>query len=345
MKLRGTVIQGTLALAGLLAAYSTWQRGPEREEGSALVADISHKNLQKVRFASDGAWSELEPEGACDDRRFLVRISAAPTPPPPAHNDDEDMAPPDAGVQQSLPKAETAARAEPVVREYTAAKDADRVFKLFAPFYATRSLGAVDDRQRAALRTIADKTGTLELASSGGTYKYEVYYSPGNELAYLKPENSNQMYVFPGDRLETLRSGESLIERRPHDFEPGAYDTLVVKKDGKQREFKVTHEGRTVKLIPKAGKKADDFATNWHQKVANFYTENPLGKGENPPAGEPKVVLRLEYLNGGKPVGFTEIAKDPSGATFARTELLKGWAPAPAITQPAQEAEKILGAS
>jgi hypothetical protein len=50
MKVRGAMIQGGLAGLGLIAAYATWQREPERAAGEVMVLDAKKSTLERIRF-------------------------------------------------------------------------------------------------------------------------------------------------------------------------------------------------------------------------------------------------------------------------------------------------------
>ena len=54
MNVRGAAVQSGLAALGLVVAYTTWQREPERAPGEVIVIDVNKSDVQKVRF-DDGA--------------------------------------------------------------------------------------------------------------------------------------------------------------------------------------------------------------------------------------------------------------------------------------------------
>jgi hypothetical protein len=68
-----------------------------------------------------------------------------------------------------------------------------------------------------------------------------------------------------------------------------------------------------------------------------------LGAGEPVKAGAPKVALRLDSLQRGAVKGFLELAVDPRGGFWARSENTAGWV---AVHQGAaeviEEARKLL---
>ena len=85
MRTRGAAIQGGLAALGLVAAYTTWQRAPERAPGEATVVDAAKSDITKVRFDDGARWVELEPKPAGDEEGGIaiwMRLSAQPSPAP-----------------------------------------------------------------------------------------------------------------------------------------------------------------------------------------------------------------------------------------------------------------------
>jgi hypothetical protein len=46
MNVRGAAIQSGLAALGLIVAYGTWQREPERAPGEVVVVDASKSELK-----------------------------------------------------------------------------------------------------------------------------------------------------------------------------------------------------------------------------------------------------------------------------------------------------------
>src|SRR5262249_19730262 len=87
MKARGAAIQGSLAAFGLIAAYATWQREPERAPGEVTVLDAGKNDITKIRFEGEGGkWTELEAKNEAEGRVVWLRLSGkadakpAPTP-------------------------------------------------------------------------------------------------------------------------------------------------------------------------------------------------------------------------------------------------------------------------
>ena len=72
--------------------------------------------------------------------------------------------------------------------------------------------------------------------------------------------------------------------------------------------------------------KPEELVKNWHEKIWNrLIVTEVLSEGEQPKAGPPQVQLRLDYSLKGQPKGWLELAFDPSGATWARSENTPSW--------------------
>ena len=123
---------------------------------------------------------------------------------------------------------------------------------------------------------------------------------------------------------------------------------LALASAGKKREFVVIgrENPHGYKVAPaKAADKPDETARNFHDKLLRLMPVEIYGKAEVPEVGAPTPSVRLDYFDGGKPIGYVELAKvdapassapptpSPHGATasvprteyFARTEHTPGW--------------------
>ena len=82
MKAQGAAIQGGLAAVALIAAYTTWQREPERKSGEVAIIDASASDVQKIRYEDSSGptvkWVELERRKEADGPRVWLRVAARP---------------------------------------------------------------------------------------------------------------------------------------------------------------------------------------------------------------------------------------------------------------------------
>src|SRR5438105_3314658 len=63
MNVRGAAVQSGLAALGLVVAYTTWQREPERAPGESIVVDVNKSDVQKGPFAVSDPYVKDEQDG------------------------------------------------------------------------------------------------------------------------------------------------------------------------------------------------------------------------------------------------------------------------------------------
>jgi hypothetical protein len=214
-------------------------------------------------------------------------------------------------------------------RELRGNETAQKLYERFAPLRASRALGTLSDDKLKELG-LADSKRKLEVTAGGTRYAFKIG-TPASGLStpYLQNEADGKVYLLGGTVLGDLESASSrLIDRRFHDFKPNEVDTLTVKAADKQREFEFSagELGQNAKLTPKAAPdKPDDFAKNWHDRIWRLIPVDLLGKGEQPAAGDPKVVVRVDYGFKGKPRGYVELGQAGPSDLYARSEFSAGW--------------------
>src|SRR5207249_3312658 len=114
MNVRGAAVQSGLAALGLVVAYTTWQREPERAPGESIVVDVNKSDVQKVRF-DDGAGKTVELSQRKErDEEPRVWLNLGPD------------------VKTKKP-----------AREVPGNEGAERLWEKFAPLRATRALGVL----------------------------------------------------------------------------------------------------------------------------------------------------------------------------------------------------------
>jgi hypothetical protein len=319
MNVRGAAVQSGLAALGLVVAYTTWQREPERAPGEVVVVDVNKGDVQKIRI-DDGAGKTVElerrQEGRDEEPRVWLKLS------------------PDA--KQKKP-----------AREVPGNDGAERLWEKFAPLRATRALGTLKADKLKELGLEAPKK-KLELTARGVTHSFAVGSSPfGVSDPYVKDTQDGRVYVLGGGVINDLESaGMRLVERQLHAFKPGDFDSVTISSGGKSRTLQAppAENPLSAKLVnPKTGK-PDDMGKNWHDKVWRLMVAEVLGKGEQPTGGTPEIACKVEYGWHGKQKGFIEIgrvappavASGPvapppgQGELFARTEHTAGWDKLPA---------------
>ena len=137
MKVRGAAIQGGLALLALGAAYLTWRREPEPHDGDVVALDLTRSALEKVRYEDGRKWVELTKGTLGSEEVVWVREGQKPQPPPPPA--------PDAGMAATDGGTAEAPRLK--IREFRGNEMALKLYEKFAPLYAARALGALDEKK------------------------------------------------------------------------------------------------------------------------------------------------------------------------------------------------------
>jgi len=281
MNVRGAAVQSGLAALGLVVAYTTWQREPERAPGEVVVVDVNKSDVTSVRLdAGDGKTIELErrKEAHDEEPRVWLKLSAD-------------------------------AKAKKPARELPGNEGAERLWDKFAPLRATRALGAMKADKLKELGLDAPKK-KLEVTARGVKHTFDVGASPfGVSDPYVKASDG-KVYVLGGGVINDLESaGVRLIDRQLHAFKPGDFDAVTITAGGKSRTLQVppAENQFAAKLLGKGGK-PDDMAKNWHDKVWRIMVTDVLGKSEQPTSGTPEVACKVEYGWRGKPKGFVELA-------------------------------------
>lgn len=328
---RQVALQGTLALAGLCAAYFTWQRGVELAPGEVFVVDVGKNDLSQVRFddrekPDKATWVELIRAADETGSFTQVHLSAQEKPAP--------------GKEQAPIKVP-----ERLVR---GSDSADKLFASFAPWRASRGLGVLDAARLKDLGLDAPKK-QLTLTLRNGKRSFAIAPAPpGGSEPYLRDEASGQVYVVSRSFLSDFQTASSLlVERHLHGFKVEDADRVSIQRGAKKKDFLVSRGEDGVRLSPLATPdKPDSAAKTWHDRAFALWPMDVLGKDEAPAEGAPQVDLRIDYSKRGRQLGFVEVAKVPAVTTgsegakdtlFARSERTLGW------FKLASDAQSLLG--
>ena len=284
MKAPGAMLQGGLAAVGLIAAYTTWQRAPERKAGESVIVDASASDVQKVRYEDNSGkspkWVELERRKEEGGPRVWLHVSAR--------------------TEQKTPE-----------RELRGNEAATKLFDKLAPLKATRALGVLAADKLKEVGLDAPKKH-FELTVRGNKRSFSIGASPfGVSDPYVKDDADGKVYVLGGGVVSDLDGAAiRLVDRTLHDWKSAEFDALSVTAAGKTRELVQTNAETPAqaKLTSKAGK-TDETAKNWHDKIMKIVVSDVLGKGEVPLHGEPQIALRVDYTSHGKKRGYIEIGR------------------------------------
>lgn len=324
MKARGAAVQGALAVAGLAAAYFTWQRPPTPDASEVVVLDATKNALEKVRYDDGTRWVELSRTREQGEPVVWLTQGGRPAPAAPVSDGGVDGG----ALAASLPPPPAPLPTEP--RVFRGGERADKAYDRFAPLRATRALGTLSEEKVKELG-LQDSKRRLEVSASGVQRRFVVASATtGLAAPYLQDEQDKKVYLVSSALFTELDpTSQQLFERRLHAFKAGDFDAFTVAAEGKSKAYVVTgaETPAQTRVAPKASPdKPDEVAKLWHDKVmSRLMVTEVLPRGEKPKAGEPTVALRVDYAARGKPKGWLELGNDPAGGLWARTELTANW--------------------
>lgn len=299
MNTRAVVPQVALAAVGLVAAFLVWQREPETMPGGVTVLDVSKRSLQRARYEDAARVVELYR----DER-------------------DEEM------VWVRLGSAASAEGEQAPTRELRGNEAARSLFASLAPLEGMRALGVVDAKKleelgitgspRRLSLTVGGQEQVLELASPVGTD----WGSP-----YVRREDGRVFLLGPTLLPDLEGAATRLVDRQMHTLGPEDFDAFTVTQGKNVRAFVVSGKPPgPVTVSPRSAPGApDERVRNWHERVWQLQPQELLGRGEEPPGGEPEQLFQVEYARGDKAAGYIIVARDAEGAFYARTEHTVGW--------------------
>jgi hypothetical protein len=333
---RQVALQATLALAGLCAAYFTWQRAAELAPGEVFVIDSGKNDVSAVRFDDQekSVWVELTTTS--DENGPFTSVHLSPQERATTAKDQTKDQTKDHNKDQKPSKTP-----ERMVRGSEAA---DKLLAGFAPLRASRGLGILDPTRLKDLGLDEPKRH-FTLTLRNGKRAFAIAPAPpGGSEPYLRDEVSGQVYVVSRSLLSDFQSAASLlVERRLHGFKVEEADRVAIQRGGKKEEFVISRSEDRVQLSPVSSPdKPDSTAKTWHDRAFAVWPVEVLGKDEAPEGGQPQVELRIDYAVRGHRLGFVEIARlaalasSSDGAKdtlFARSEHTLGWVKLPADTQ------------
>ena len=325
MKATSAAVNGALAVAGLVAAYVTWQRPKESiTNDNVVVLEATKGTLNRVRYEDGTRVLEIyRPEGEkavwLKQSILPAKLTILPTP------NSVDAGFIDGGAVVAIKQLPP-----PPPREVRGNDRAETLLTRFTPFEAVRALGTLTPEKQKELGLEAAER-KLTITVSGQARVYTVSNpQPGMVGTYLRDEKDGKIYLLTGSLISELEpSSQTLVERRLHTFRAPDFDEFVLSYDDKKRAYlqKDAEIPQTMKVTAKeTPDKPDELVRNWQDKVWNrLIVTEVLGKGEAPKDGEPQIELRIDYLARGNPKGWVELAKTKAGDLWARSENTAGW--------------------
>ena len=325
MKARSAALQGGLALAGLVAAYVTWQRPKDSGKSeSVVVVDASKNSLERVRYEDGTRAVSVEKKD-----RLLLTLEYLPGK-RPVIDAGETILEADGGVDAGIIRV-SSRPAEPTPDRTVYANDrADTLWAKLTPFEGTRALGTLP-KEKLEEVGLTNSERKLELQVSGVNRRFTISRPVAGLIgSYAQDEKSGEVFLISSSVFNELDpNSQLLVDRRLHLFKPTEFDAFTVKANEKSVAFVQTGADipQTAKVARAATPdKAEELVKNWHEKIWNrLIVTEVLAKDEPAKWGEPKVQLRLDYTLKGQPRGFLELAFDPKGNTWARSENTPSW--------------------
>lgn len=290
MNARAVLLQVVLAVLALVAAVLVWQRGAAGLPGEVTVLDVSSRALQRVRFDDEARVVELFR----DERHaetLWVRL----------------------GEQSG---------------ELRGNEMAKSLFASVAPLKAVRDLGVQDEKKLEEMG-LTGSPRKLTLTAAGREHVFTLGARLGEDVPnpYARREDGSVFLLGPSLLPQLESAAAILVDRRMHTFELGEFDAFTVFQGAHSRSFVVRGAPpEPVTVSPQQTPEApDELARAWLDRVWRLPPRDMLGRGEEPPGGEPEEVFRVEFKRGGRRLGHLTVARGGEGDFFARTEHTAGW--------------------
>ncbi len=331
------VLHGALLVVSAGLAYTVWNKdepAPEKQQAMLDVWSGSQASFTKLSFESKTRKVRLEGKKDALGYYYVASVD----------KEDAPATDPHAGIAGAPIKAPDAKEPKKETSRFVSVKAADTLVKSLAPLKAVRAVGKVEparneefglDKPEGTLKVTID--GKEHVLIIGGT-------TPGGSERYARYQNSGEVFAISGDIAQSLMFGDSrLPERELHGFKNEDIARVRVQKGGKTRELvpvKGKNEGWGDLATPT---KQDETAGNWMSKLGRLRGSDFIEKPAKALRPEDALV-RVEYFDGGKSVGFIELYKQPTekgNDYLARTEWDRWYVKVPGAT--AEQIEQDLG--
>ncbi len=354
--MRGVLLHGALALAGLLLAYQTWTRKPEDDGASTAeltVLACTEANLQSIKLEMPTHLVDVAPRRTSGlpsywittRRKKVEEMDPAPgdkkpaSAKPAANVAADSGAPPNAPATDKPGATPAVQKLDPTVPRgfLTNASFKDYV-KRVTPLRAVRALGPI--REKLADFGL-DAVGTrITVACGGKSVQLEVGARTfGTGQLYLRDAKSKDAYLFDDAFVSDLESAQfKFMQTELHAFAVDDVDEAKVTARGiekrlLQRDKKLGEQGHWVDAS--APTKRNELYNNWFARLRKLRVREYLPEGTQPGAelapgstGAVTTVVTIEYTHDGKPSGRLELVRVQQGSAahyYARTETTQGF--------------------
>ena len=303
-------IHGALLVVSAGLAYSVWNRDepqPEKQQATVEVWGGSQASFTRLSFEGKTRKVRLEAQKDASGFYYVGVVDKEDAPDPhagmPGHDDKDGKGPlkPPAAKE---PKKETI--------RFVSVKAGETLVKALSPLNALRAVGKVDgsrneefglDKPEGTLKVTID--GKEHVLVIGGT-------TPGGSERYAKYQKNGEVFAISGDIAQSLMFGDSrLPERELHGFKNEEVARVKVLKGAKARELVRLKEKNEGWADIASATKQDETAGNWMSKLGKLRGSDFVEKPAAPLKPEDAIV-RVEYSDGSKSIGFVELYKLPA---------------------------------
>jgi hypothetical protein len=332
------VLHGGLLVVAAGLAYSVWSKdepAPEKQQALVDVWGGSQASFTKLSFEGKTRKVRLEGQKDALGYYYVTTVDKEEAPPPDPH----------AGVPNAPLKAPDGSETKPKkeTTRFVSVKAGETLVKALAPLQAVRAVGKVEanrneefglDKPEGTLKVTID--GKEHVLVIGGT-------TPGGSERYARYQSSGEVFAISGDIAQSLMFGDSrLPERELHGFKNDEVSKVRLQKAGKSRELVRVKDKNEGWGDPSAPTKQDETAGNWMSKLGRLRGSEFIEKPSKPLRPEDAIV-RVEYFDAGKSIGFLELYKLPGekgNDYLARTEWDRWYVKVPTAT--AEQIEQDL---
>jgi hypothetical protein len=319
---RGLFVHAGILAVAALFAFRTWTYDADKapKHGETDLWPGNPSQVQMVRFESNVGTITLEPRHDSYGSYFIgvVKKNA-----PPAKKDEP-------GATESKPP-ENKPPEEPKITRFIATKDGEDLIGTIAPLRAMRVLGKVSNAQKADFGL--DKEAGKLFVKMGGSDRSLVFggTTPGGSDYYAKDLASGLAYVVAGSILRDFTNADQrLVEHKLHGFEDSAVKRVKITAGSSSRELVRSADKKDAWTKPSAPNEKDETATNWMSKLDRLRTTSFEGETLSPPPAPADQILKIEYFDERKPIGFLELVRRPGtddkSEYVARTEHTRWYA-------------------
>lgn len=313
-----------LALSGILA-FRTWTKGEDTapKHGETDLWPGAPEQVQEVRFESKVGTLRLEPREDSHGKYYIGTVKKNPEPPQPKKPEDQAKA-------SSTPPPPPPST-EPKITHFIATKDGDELMATIAPLRALRVLGKPTGAQKTDFG-LDQEEGKLFVRMSGK--ERELIFggpTPGATDRYATDQGTGNAYVISGNILRDLTNADQrLTDHRMHSWEDATAKRVKITVGTATRELIRSTDKKDAWTKPAAPAEKDETATNWMSKVDRLRVTSFEGEKLDPPPAQADVIVKLDYYDEHKPIGFLELVRRPGTGDkpeyVARTENTRWYA-------------------